>query len=463
MAALQQAVPITIALIALAAIAGSATAHGASSAQGIDIYPGNPYYWQFDGRPVLLLGGSVEDNLFQITDLAEHLDTLVAAGGNYVRCTMSSRDPGNVWPFRRVGERYDLDQWEEEYWRRFATFLEETRRRGVVVQIEVWATFDFYRGPWDSNPFNPKNNVNYTAEETGLPTAVETHPTQTDNPFFWSVPAEHNNELLLRYQRRFVDQLLAHSLRYDHVLYCMDNETSVTPEWGWHWAGYIREAAARAGRVVHTTEMWDPWDLGHPMHRATLDRPDLYTFVEVSQNNHQTGQKHYDNALAHRRRVSEAPRPLTNVKIYGADGGRFGDTREATQRFWRNIFAGHSSARFHRPESGIGLSPLAQRMIASAREVTDALDLFRCEPRPDLLSEREDNEAYCLAEAGRQYAVYFPDGGEVVLDLSDAGGALTLRWYDIEGGRWRDATPVAAGPRARLTTPGRGPWAAVVR
>ncbi len=52
----------------------------------------HPPYWQFRGEPVLLLGGSVEDNLFQIPNLEEHLDLLAAAGGNYVRNTMSSRD-----------------------------------------------------------------------------------------------------------------------------------------------------------------------------------------------------------------------------------------------------------------------------------------------------------------------------------------------------------------------------------
>ena len=39
----------------------------------IQPYAQNPFYWQHKGRPVLLLGGSREDNLFQIPDIAEHL------------------------------------------------------------------------------------------------------------------------------------------------------------------------------------------------------------------------------------------------------------------------------------------------------------------------------------------------------------------------------------------------------
>ena len=42
----------------------------------IQPYDQNPFYWQHKGRPVLLIGGSVEDNLFQIPNLEAHLDLL---------------------------------------------------------------------------------------------------------------------------------------------------------------------------------------------------------------------------------------------------------------------------------------------------------------------------------------------------------------------------------------------------
>ena len=35
----------------------------------IQPYSGAPFYWQYRGKPVLLVGGSVEDNLYQIPDL----------------------------------------------------------------------------------------------------------------------------------------------------------------------------------------------------------------------------------------------------------------------------------------------------------------------------------------------------------------------------------------------------------
>ena len=216
-----------------------------------------PSYWQFEGQPVLLLGGSVEDNLFQIPNIAEHLDTLHAAGGNYVRCTMSSRDPGDVWPYERLSADgpYDLREPSREFWCRFSRFLALCYSMNIVVQLEVWATFDYYRDNWAVNPFNPQNNVNYAPEQSSLPTEVNSHPVRHENPFFYTVPGALDNRLVLRYQRRFVDSLLAHSLTYPNVLYCIDNETNVTPHWGAYWAGYIQAQAARQGLGVNTTEM----------------------------------------------------------------------------------------------------------------------------------------------------------------------------------------------------------------
>jgi len=455
---------LCVVLVGMAAAWPAAqAAEPAGAGDRIQPWPENPYYWQFKGEPVLLLGGSVEDNLFQIPNLTEHLDTLKASGGNYVRCTMSCRDEGNVWPFARSGKTYDLDKWNGEFWRRFERFLAETGKRDIIVQIEVWATFDYYRDIWERNPFNPKNNSTYTAAESGLPTTVNSHPVRTENDFFRSDPGAKHLKTVLRHQERFVEKLLSYSLKHDHVLYCMDNETSVTPTWGAHWATFIRKKAKAAGKQVEITEMWDKWDLAHPQHNATFDHPETYSFVDISQNNHNKGQTHYDNMQKQRRRIAGKVRPMNNVKIYGADGGRFGEARDGIERLWRNVFGGCASARFHRPASGIGLSKRAQRMIKSAREVTDAINVFACQPHADLLCDRDDNEAYCLAEPGKQYAVYFPRGGLVTLNLKRAAGSLSLRWHDIDAGTWGKAENVKGGGTIELKTPGDGQWAAVIR
>jgi hypothetical protein len=190
----------------------------ADQADRIQPYPENPYFWQYKGRPVLLLGGSDDDNLFQWErdKLAAQLDTLVACGGNYVRNTMSDRDEGNLYAFARVGDRYDLDRWNEEYWRRFESFLRLAAERDVIVQIELWDMWDLVRGNWVRHPFNSPNNVNYTAAESGLLTEVPFDPAEgpTKHNFFHTVPELENNTRVLRHQEAFIDRVLAISLPF---------------------------------------------------------------------------------------------------------------------------------------------------------------------------------------------------------------------------------------------------------
>src|SRR6056297_995725 len=117
----------------------------------------NPRYWQFNGLPILLKGGSKDDNLFQIPDLSRHLDQIVEAGGNYVRNALSSRQEKGfeVQPFEYDDEQYNLEQWNEIYWQRLEKFLKETEKRDIVVQIELWAFNDFNKKYYDGNPWNP--------------------------------------------------------------------------------------------------------------------------------------------------------------------------------------------------------------------------------------------------------------------------------------------------------------------
>ena len=48
-------------------------------------------YWQYRDEPVMLLGASDDDSLFQWPSprLEAHLDALQSAGANYIRNTMS--------------------------------------------------------------------------------------------------------------------------------------------------------------------------------------------------------------------------------------------------------------------------------------------------------------------------------------------------------------------------------------
>lgn len=445
----------------------------------IQPYVDNPWYWQYKGEPVLLLGGSDQDNLFNHPDIAPdgleaHLDRLVSVKVNgddsspvkfYVRNTMSSRDEGaNVWWFTKDDETglYDLESFNEEYWERFENFLSMTAERDIIVQIELWDRFDFARDPWEVNPFNPENNINFTAEEIGLPSKIESHPGQNESPFFFSVPELENNETLLQYQEAIVEKVMDISLEYGHVLYCISNETNGSPLWGEYWAQFLKDKADEYGRGIEVTEMWDAWDLADEEHEHTFNNPDLYTFVDISQNSHQRDQTHWDNMQAAREMLSDQPRPMNTVKIYG--GTPHGhSTEEGTIRLWRNIFGGLASSRFHRPESGTGLSDLALTHLRSAYMLLNEIDIFHSKPVNELLSEREENEAYSISAPDSKYTVYFPDGGSVMLDATDIGESYTVRWLNIMESEWEEPVIRELTSGISLSAPGEGQWAALIQ
>lgn len=441
--------------------------------QGLEPWQKNQWYWSFRGEPTLLLGGSDDDNLFQWQKkkLQAQLDRLADAGGNIIRNTMSDRkDKGfEVYPFLQLKNgKYDLNQWNPEYWDRFETLLRETSKRGIVVQIEIWDRFDYTDSGggnrWQLHPYNPKNNVNYTYEESGFAQRYPDHPGRNRQAFFFTTPKQRNNKVVLPYQQKFVNKMLDIALKYDNVLFCMDNETSGEEEWGRYWANFVQNRAAKAGKKLYTTEMWDDWNITSKQHRRTLDHPKLYGFVDVSQNNHNKGQRHWDNFLVVRLYIAKMlPRPMNIIKVYGANGNKFGHTdQDAVERFWRQILAGAAAVRFHRPDSGLGLNDKAVASIRAARMLESKIPLWTVNAANDLLSDRADNEAYCSANAGKAYALYFPKKGAVKINLSTAKGKLTAHWIDIDQGKWGPQQQLENGPAVPLTPPGQGNWAVAI-
>lgn len=458
-----------------------------SASARIQPYAANPFYWQYKGKPVLLLGGSEADGAFQWTGdrLIDHLDLLQSVGGNVIRNVLSDRRPDSAKPFLRLENgRYDLERWNEEYFARLRTFLEETAAREIIVHLTLWDPHDHsHRGQWSESPWNPGNNVTYTESQSGLPLV----PPTPYNPFAFYTTVEDGNKVVLGLQRRFVDRVLSISLEFDHVLYNIMNETWVYiwdgSQWERYWAEHIKARAAEKGVSVHVTTMrFKP----EASIAALLEAPEVYSFAEISQNNQiamgTSGQAHWDMIVRWRSEVAArlGPRPLNNIKIYGGDlkdeltRNKVGPATEAIDRFWRNILGGCASARFHRSEAGwgIGLDRRAQTHIRSARMLTREVDIMRTEPRNDLLSDRDQNEACCAAKPGVMYVVYFPDShimhnfpghGRVRLDVSAVSGPVTVRWLNAARAEWSDETVTLKGNIIDLRAPTPDPWLAVVQ
>jgi hypothetical protein len=345
-------------------------------------------------------------------------------------------------------EIYDLNRWNDEYWDQFEHVLKLSHERDIIVQIEVWDRFDHSRQSWDYSPYNPKNNINYTYEETGLDSIYPLHPGANVQPFFFTVPELDDNKILLKFQEAFADKLLSISLEYDNVLYCIDNETSGTEEWATYWAGYIRDNSR--GKDIYVTQMWDAWDVTTHTHKRTLDHPELYGYIDISQNSQIPSRPNWDNAQYVFNYIKDNPRPVNSTKIYGSDGHepwlhRGMTTEHAIQTFFRNVVGGFASCRFHRPSHGLGLSEPSINSIRTVRNIEEHVKMWDIVPRMDLLEGAEDNLAYAAAKEGESYMIYFPKRGKVKLNLTGYNHGFSLRWINVDTAEWEKTEEIKGG------------------
>ena len=418
------------------------------SVDAIQPYHNNPWYWQYKGAPVMLLGASDRDNLWQWTgeQLTNHLDLLQSVGGNYVRNTMSDRNEGDTFAAKRLENGlYDIEQWNEEYWDKLRFFLEETYKRDIIVQLTLWDWFDLsgddVYGRFAIHPLNPENNINW-------------EPGTIENAWdYYGRSIHQNNQPVLDYQHRFIGKLISISSQYGHVLYNLGNESQLDERWDTHWASFIKETAKEYGRDIHVTSMLFAPDASV---RRVMSSRDLYTFIDVSQNNQDAlgpvGKKHWENLVFWRKMIAmnnEGPMPINNEKVYGNGVGTntaAGTEKEAVERFWRNIFGGAASTRFHRPAHrggdfywGIGLSERAQQTLRAVNMFLDEFDLFNAEPYENCETVGNSVDSYCMAIMGKQYAIYFPGGRATVhLDPWVHAEKVSVKWLDVASLSWSD-------------------------
>ena len=226
--------------------------------------------------------------------------------------------------------------------------------RDIIVQIEVWDRFDYSRQNWETSPWNPGNNVNYTYEQTGFAAEYPEHPSRDQQPFFHSIEGMEKYskklDLIRGYQEAFAAKMLSYSLGYGHVLYCMNNETSTPAQWGQYWIQFIQARAAEKGVTVCTTDMFDDAFRAEESVNTPLifGDPEHYMFADISQvNSRNYGQDHWDSLMWLLEKVNTHPRPSNHTKIYGSGYLSFGTggPEDGVERFWRNIIGGSASSR----------------------------------------------------------------------------------------------------------------------
>ena len=152
-------------------------------AEPIKPHPANPHYYLYQGQPTILITsaehyGAVINRAF---DYVPYLDTLKAYGLNYTRPyagamfeTIDKFITGNplgpkprdlIAPWVRSnqpgylvgGNKFDLDQWNPEYFTRLKDYVSKAAERGIVVEICFFNSQ--YSDTWPISPLYYENNI----------------------------------------------------------------------------------------------------------------------------------------------------------------------------------------------------------------------------------------------------------------------------------------------------------------
>ena len=91
----------------------------------------------------------------------------------------------------------------------------------------------------------------------------------------------------------------------------------------------------------------------------------------------------------------------------------------------------------------------------------DSIDIFSMAPSNGLLSGRTDDEAYCLAQNGAQYAVYFTGLGDHSVRVNLVGGEYNYKWIDVENNSYGKSGAMGGGQQT-ISAPNSKQWIIVI-
>ncbi len=423
-----------------------ALAVAAAGAQPLRLHPSNPHYFEYRGKPaVLVTSGEHYGAVLNLDfDYARYLKILRADGLNNTRMfvgdyrevpgsfniernTLAPKPGRFISPWPRSDQpggvdglnRFDLTRWDDAYFKRLKDFAAQAARQGVIVEVNLFCPF-YEEVLWQWDPMNVLNNINgigqvkredvYTLKDAGL----------------------------TKLQENLVRKIVSELREFDNIYYEIANEPyfgGITLEWQAHIAKVIHEADG--GRHL------------------------------ISQN------------IANGSKKIEQPNPLVSIfnfhysrppesvamnyglnKAIGNNETGFDGMADSTYRIqgWDFLIAGGAlynnldysfvagyadgTFKYHDKQPGGG-SPALRKQLGVLKRFMDSFQFVRMAPASDVVLglEPEGGSVRVLAEKGKQYAVYVHHG-RIVKDAKpryqvDGAERTTKVLLNVPEGKYR--------------------------
>lgn len=428
------------------------------------IHPRNPRYFTDEtGRAIYLTGSHTWNNMVDMGrtrpppafDWDWYLDFLRRHNHNFARlwawdmlCTWSANDHVRGFPWKRTGPgrardgkpRFDLTVPDPSYFRRLRERTRSAQERGIYVGVmlfEGWCVHPSSKTRMDMHLFASDNNVNGIDILKSAGHDILRGFVTLDNAEVVAIQEAH--------VRRVVEAVND----FDNVLFEICNEAG----------GYSHDWQDHLSRFIHDTEAALP--KRHPVgvtggsgtiQRRVFESPTEY--VSPDRNAPDSDGEPY---MLGRHTWGSAPfekgdRPviLDTDHLWGLGG----DETWAWKSFCRGYhvlymdrFSDMPWTFFEHPVWPLPSNKALRREMGRILALAEQMNLAEMTPR-----NRLSSTGYCLANPGREYVVYQPEGGPFSLRLR--AGRYECLWHDPGSGKSAGRTSVrSTGARVEVRPP----------
>lgn len=403
----------------------------------IALHPQNPRYFVYEGRPRVLITsaehyGAVLNLDFDFTRYlrtlqADRLSLTRVFSGAYVepqgafrieRNTLAPAPGRLICPWARSavpggplgGNKFDLDRWDDAYFRRLREFVDMARQCGVIVEYTLFCPF-YEDSQWKLSPQHPANHLQPVGPQ--------------DRQHVYTLDRHAG---LLAVHEALVRKVVSELNDCDNVLWELCNEPyfgGVTLEWQHRIADVIVETEQRLPRRHLITQ-------NVANGKARVDQP--HPAVSVFNFHYATP----PDAVPLNRHLN---------RVIGDNETGFKGTGDAPYRreAWEFILAGgalfnHLDYSFVAgQEDGTFAYPATQpgggnagfrRQLRVLHDFIHSFDLPALQPL-DVAVRKGGGRAYGLGTTGRQYALYYQTASApAVLALDLPAGRYRLDWVN---------------------------------
>ncbi len=206
---------------------------GRESYTPLSLHPENPHYFLFRGEPTILIGSTEHYGAMMNLDFdyIKYFDELAASGLNVTRTftgvyveppgafgikknTMAPEPKRYICPWARSsvpgysvgGNKFDLDKWDENYFKRLKDFITEAGKRNIVVELDLFSNY-YDTLQWKISPLYIANNINNIGNTLNHKEILAlTHPE------------------ILEVQEKMVRKIIAELRDFDNLYYEICNE-----------------------------------------------------------------------------------------------------------------------------------------------------------------------------------------------------------------------------------------------